>query len=102
MAASSGKRSPMAPDVPSVAEFAPGLDLAVIQGIMGRIGTSPAIVDKITSEIAAIVQEPEVIQQFAIAGIEPAGGGSAEYQAALKNEAERMAQVVKAAGLTPQ
>jgi tripartite-type tricarboxylate transporter receptor subunit TctC len=102
MAASSGKRSPMAPDVPSVAEFAPGLDLAVIQGIMGRIGTSPAIVDKITSEIAAIVKEPEVIQQFAIAGIEPAGGGSAEYQAALKNEAERMAQVVKAAGLTPQ
>jgi tripartite-type tricarboxylate transporter receptor subunit TctC len=102
MATSAGKRSPMAPDIPSVAEFAPGLDLAVIQGIMGRIGTSPAIVDKITSEIAAIVKEPEVIQQFAIAGIEPAGGGSAEYQAALKNEAERMAQVVKAAGLTPQ
>ena len=43
-----------------------------------------------------------MIQQFAVAGIEPAGGGPDEYQAALKNEAARMAQVVKAAGITPQ
>ena len=101
-AASSGKRSPMAPDVPSAAEFAPGLDLAVIQGIMGRVGTSPVVVNKIVSEVAAIVKEPEVIQQFGIAGIEPAGAGSEEYQAALKNEAVRMKQVVQAAGLQPQ
>ena len=80
----------------------PGLDLAVIQGIMGRVGTPPAVVPKIASEIAAIVKEPEVIQQFAVAGIEPSGGGPEEYQAALKNEAARMAQVVKAAGITPQ
>ena len=65
-------------------------------------GTPPAVVQKIASEIAAIVKEPEVIQQFAVAGIEPAGAGPEEYQAALKNEASRMAQVVKAAGLQAQ
>lgn len=102
MAASSGQRSSIAPDVPSVSEFVPGLDLSVIQGIMARVGTPPAVVQKIASEIAAIVKEPEVIQQFAIAGIEPSGGGPDEYKAALKNEAARMAQVVKAAGITPQ
>jgi tripartite-type tricarboxylate transporter receptor subunit TctC len=102
LAASSGQRSPQAPDVPSIAEFAPGLDLAVIQGVMGRVGTPPSVVQKIAAEIAAIVKEPEVIQQFAIAGIEPSGGGPEEYQAALKNEAARMAKVVQAAGLKPQ
>jgi tripartite-type tricarboxylate transporter receptor subunit TctC len=102
LAVSAGKRSPIAPDVPSAAEFAPGFDLAVIQGIMGRVGTPPAVVQKIAAEISAIVKEPEVIQQFGVAGIEPAGAGPGEYQAALKNESERMAQVVKAAGITPQ
>jgi tripartite-type tricarboxylate transporter receptor subunit TctC len=102
MAVSAGKRSPIASEVPSVAEFAPGFDLAVIQGILARVGTPPAVVQKVASEIAVIVKEPEVIQQFAIAGIEPAGAGPDEYRAALKNEAARMAQVVKAAGITPQ
>ncbi|MGZ5867007.1 MAG: Bug family tripartite tricarboxylate transporter substrate binding protein [Xanthobacteraceae bacterium] len=102
VATSSRQRSPQAPDVPSVAEFAPGLDLAVIQGIMARVGTPPDIVQKIAGEIASVVKEPEVIQQFAIAGIEPAGAGPDEYQAALKNEAARMAHVVLAAGLKPQ
>jgi tripartite-type tricarboxylate transporter receptor subunit TctC len=102
MATNGGQRSPQAPDIPSVAEFAPGLDLAVIQGIMARVGTPPEAVQRIAAEIAAIVKEPEVIQQFATAGIEPVGAGPEEYRAALAKEAERMAKVVQAAGLKPQ
>jgi tripartite-type tricarboxylate transporter receptor subunit TctC len=102
MATNGGRRSPQAPDVPSVAEFVPGLDLAVIQGVMARVGTPAPIVQKIASEVAAIVREPEVVQQFAIAGIEPAGAGPEDYQAALRNEADRMARIVEAAGLKTQ
>ena len=52
--------------------------------------------------MAAIVKEPEIIKQFATAGIEPAGGGPKEYADALKAEDERVAKTVKAAGMTPQ
>jgi tripartite-type tricarboxylate transporter receptor subunit TctC len=96
------KRSPQAPDVPSIAELSPGFDLAVIQGLTARVGTPRAVVEKIASEVAAIVKEPEIVAQFATAGIEPVGAGPDEYRAALNAEAERLAKVVEAAGLKAQ
>jgi tripartite-type tricarboxylate transporter receptor subunit TctC len=103
MIASNGpKRSPHAPDTPAIAELSPGFDLAVIQGVMGRVGTPEPVVQRIASEVAAIVKEPEVMAQFATAGIEPVGAGPTEYRAALAAEAGRLAKVVQAAGLKPQ
>ena len=102
IATNSARRSPQGPDVPSVAEFIPDFDLAVIQGIFAPIGTPRAIVQRIASEVAAVVAEPDVVRQFAVAGIEPVGGGPDEFQAALKSEAERVAKVVQAAGLKVQ
>jgi tripartite-type tricarboxylate transporter receptor subunit TctC len=96
------KRSPQAPDVPSIAELSPGFDLAVIQGLTTRVGTPRVVVEKIAAEVAAIVKEPEVMAQFATAGIEPVGVGPDEYRAALIAEAERLAKVVEAAGLKAQ
>jgi tripartite-type tricarboxylate transporter receptor subunit TctC len=103
MIASNGpKRSPHAPDTPAIAELSPGFDLAVIQGVMGRVGTPEPVVQKIAAEVAAIVKEPEVMAQFATAGIEPVGASPAEYRAALAAEAERLRKVVQDAGLKPQ
>jgi tripartite-type tricarboxylate transporter receptor subunit TctC len=93
------KRSPHAPDTPAIAELSPGFDLAVIQGVMGRVGLPHPIVERIANEVALIVKEPEVIAQFATAGIEPVGVGPDEYRAALNGEAQRLAKVVQAAGL---
>jgi tripartite-type tricarboxylate transporter receptor subunit TctC len=74
----------------------------VIQGLTTRVGTPRAVVEKIAAEVAAIVKEPEVMAQFATAGIEPVGAGPDEYRAALTAEAERLAKVVEAAGLKAQ
>ena len=102
MATNGPQRSPQAPDIPAIAEFSPGFDLAVIQGVLARVGTPADIVQKIAAEVAVIVKEPEVVQQFAVAGIEAVGAGPGEYRTALNNEAARMAKVVQAAGLKPQ
>ena len=102
LATNGAKRSAMAPDVPPVADFIPGFAFAPIIGVYARAGTPPAILQKIASEVAAIVKEPEIVKAFAKAGIEPAGGGAAEYAAELKREDERVAKTVKAAGMTPQ
>ena len=102
IATNGAQRSPLAPDVPSLAEVIPGFNLITLIGIYARTGTPPAIMQKIASEVAAIVKEPEIVKQFATAGIEPFSGGPAEYMAELKAEDERVAKTVKAAGMTPQ
>jgi tripartite-type tricarboxylate transporter receptor subunit TctC len=80
----------------------PGYDLAVIQGLFARTGTPQPIVQKVAAEMAAIVRDPEVIQQFGVAGIEPVGAGPDEFRTALANEAERIAKVVQIVGLKAQ
>jgi len=102
LATNGAKRSAMAPDVPPVADFIPGFEFAPVVGLYARAGTSTEFIQKIAAEVAAIVKEPEIIKQFAAAGIEPAGAGPAEYAQALKRESERVAQTVKAAGMKPQ
>jgi tripartite-type tricarboxylate transporter receptor subunit TctC len=102
LATNGAKRSAIAPDVPPVADWIPGYSFAPVIGVYARTGTPPAILQKIASEVAAIVKEPEIVKQFATAGIEPLSGGPAEHLAHLKGEDERIAKTVKAAGITPQ
>ena len=102
LATNGAKRSAMAPDVPPVADFIPDFAFAPVIGVYARTGTAPAILNKIAAEVSEIVKEPEIIKQFAAAGIEPAGGTPAEHAASLKKEDERVARTVKAAGMTPQ
>jgi tripartite-type tricarboxylate transporter receptor subunit TctC len=102
LASNGPKRSPQAPDVPAIAELSPGFDLAVIQGLTTRIGTPKAAVDKIAAEMAGIVKEPEILAQFATAGIEPAAAGPDEYRAAIEAEKARMAKIAEKAGLRAQ
>jgi tripartite-type tricarboxylate transporter receptor subunit TctC len=45
------------------------------------------------------VNEPEVIKQLAVVGVEPRGGGLEEFDRALKSETERNAKVVKTADI---
>ncbi len=102
LATNGAKRSAQAPDVPSVAEFIPGFDFAPIIGIYARAGTPQSAMDKIASEVAALVKEPEIIKHFAAAGIEADGAGPAAYARELKDVSDRVAKVVKSAGITPQ
>lgn len=102
LATNGAQRSPQAPDLPPVADMIPGYDLAVIQGLFARTGTPQPIVQKVAAEMAAIVRDPEVIQQFGVAGIEPVGAGPDEFRTALANEAERIAKVVQIVGLKAQ
>jgi tripartite-type tricarboxylate transporter receptor subunit TctC len=102
LATNGAKRSAMAPDVPAISEFIPGYVFAPTIGIYARTGTPDAILQKIASEVAEIVKEPEIIKAFEKTGIEPAGGGPKEYAEELKREDARVAKTVKDAGMTPQ
>lgn len=99
IASNGAERSPLAPNVPAIAEIVPGFNFATIVGIYARTGVPSAIVQKIAAEANAVVKEPEVIKQLAAVGVETKGGGPAEFDRALKGEAERAGKVIRSAGI---
>jgi tripartite-type tricarboxylate transporter receptor subunit TctC len=60
LAVTSKERSPVAPDVPAIAESGyPGFDAIAWHGILAPAGTPPAIVNKLNAEIVAALKDPE-------------------------------------------
>jgi len=60
LAVTSRERSPVAPDVPTIAESGyPGFDAIAWHGILAPAGTPPAIVSKLNAEIVAALKDPE-------------------------------------------
>ena len=102
LATNGPQRSPYVPDAPPVADLVPGFDFAPVIGLFARAGTPDAVVQKLAAEIAVIVKQPDVVKQFATAGIEPLGLGPADYAKAMQGEIDRVNDVVKVAGIKPQ
>jgi tripartite-type tricarboxylate transporter receptor subunit TctC len=102
LANNAAQRSPQAPDIPPVADYVPGFDFAPIIGLLARSGTPEAIIHQVAAAAVALVKEPDMIRQFAVAGIEPVGAGPEDYGRALKEEVARVADVIRVAGITPQ
>ena len=99
LATSVGQRSPLAPSIPAIAETVPGFDFGVIIGVLAPTGTPPAVVERISNEIAKVARMPEVIQTLTASGVDPVGGSSAEYDRAILNENAKLAKAIAAAGI---
>ncbi|MBX9827776.1 MAG: tripartite tricarboxylate transporter substrate binding protein [Xanthobacteraceae bacterium] len=102
LATNGAQRSPLAPDVPSLAEIIPGFDLITLIGMYARAGTPSAVVEKIAAEAVAVVKEADVVPQFAALGMEPAGEGPAAFARTIDAEIARVTRVVEGAGIKPQ
>jgi tripartite-type tricarboxylate transporter receptor subunit TctC len=103
IAVTSAKRSPMVPDVPTIAEQGyPGFDVIYWLGLMGPAGLPPAVVNKVNQDVNAALTTTEVRDQFLAQGAEPAGGTKSEFDALVKREIKEWADTVKKVGLKPQ
>jgi tripartite-type tricarboxylate transporter receptor subunit TctC len=99
LAVSTAGRSPTAPDVPTVAELGvPGYDFAPEIGLLAPAGTSPAIIARVSQEVAKALRSPEVTQRFAQLDITPVGSSPAEYAARIRAANEKYARAVKVSG----
>jgi tripartite-type tricarboxylate transporter receptor subunit TctC len=93
------KRSSLAPDMPPVAEVIPGFEADSWIGLMAREGTPQSVVDRLQSEIAKLVRDPEVLKRFSDLGAEPVGNTTAEFADFLREETDRYTRLVKEAGI---
>jgi tripartite-type tricarboxylate transporter receptor subunit TctC len=102
LAVGGSKRLDLLPDVPTVAEAGfPGFETAQWYGALVPAGTPPAIVERLSREMAAALAHPDVAARFRAEGSEPVGSTPAEFTAFIAKEAGRWGGVVKTAGVKP-
>ena len=94
------KRSPAAPEVPTIAEAGvPGFSVLDWQGLFTTAKTPPAVVNKLNAEVVRILRLPDVIEKLAIAGVEIQTGTPGEWGDFVKAEIAKWGRVVKEAGV---
>jgi len=87
LAITAAKRSPLAPELPTVSEAGlPGYQSDVWYGVLVQGRTSPDIVRRLNREITAILKAPEFRDKAGTQGAEVIGGTPAEFAALMKSD----------------
>jgi tripartite-type tricarboxylate transporter receptor subunit TctC len=97
---SASKRSKVLPDVPTIAEAGvPGYDATIWLGIMVAKGTPKDIVDKLNTEVNKAINRPEILAAWDKQGASPLMMTPAQFDGYLRQDIDKWANVVYAAGL---
>ena len=96
LAVASGRRLAALPDVPTFAEAGfPGIEGKGWMGVMVPLGTPEAIIRRLHEELARILTAPDIVEQWTTSGAEPGGNRPEEFAAAIRDEHERWARLVR-------
>ena len=97
---SSRQRSPLAPDVPTVAEAGvPGFEYSTWYGMLAPAATPRFIVNRLQADVANIIKSPQLRERFAAQGLDLYGTSPAEFGAYLNTEIAKWDKVVRMAGV---
>src|SRR5205814_7074819 len=97
----SEKRSPIAPDVPTVAEALPGYETVVSYFLLAPAGTPQDIIKRLNEAAAKALNQAEVKSRLANDGAEPVGNTPEQTDRYIRAEIAKWAKVVKASGARP-
>jgi tripartite-type tricarboxylate transporter receptor subunit TctC len=100
LAATSATRLRVLPDVPTVAEFLPGYEATICNGLNAPRNTPAEIVEKLNREINVALADPKLIARLAELGAEPLSGSPGDYARLVADETEKWGKVVKLSGAT--
>jgi len=103
LAISSAKRSPLMPDLPSVAEAGvPGFDVNGWYGLFVPTGTPAPIVSRLNAVMAQVAAMPELRKQFSALGAEITSLPPDQFALFVRAEMTKWAKVVKDSGMKPE
>jgi len=101
LAVTTATRSPVLPDIPTVAEFVPGYESSFWTGIGAPKDTPAEIVDKLNREINAVLVDSKMRARLAEWGAIALPGSPADFGKLITEETEKWGKVVKFAGIRP-
>jgi tripartite-type tricarboxylate transporter receptor subunit TctC len=96
------KRSPLLPDVATIAETLPGYEVALWNGLVAPAKTPPEIIDRINRAAVDALHSPDLKAKFAEQGSEPVGNTPAEFRAFIASELVKWRRLVQISGATVQ
>ena len=103
LAITSKTRSPLAPDIPTMAEQGyPAVEVLNWQGVIGPKGMSADLISKLNAACNKALQDPDVKEKILSQGNEIGGGTPEQFAALIKAEAPRWAKVVRDAKIIPE
>lgn len=94
LAVTSAQRSPLAPDIPTVAEVLPGFSSVVWFGLFAPKGLPPALVQQLNTAINQVLREPAVTAKLATLGIEPVHTTAAEFATMVRQDTVHWKKVI--------
>jgi tripartite-type tricarboxylate transporter receptor subunit TctC len=100
LAATTAQRSPLAPDIPTIAETVPGYAMDAWYGLMGPKGIPAPALSRLNSEINKALASDDVKQRYAKLGLTPVGGTPEFFMKHVQTELAKWARVVKDSGIS--
>jgi tripartite-type tricarboxylate transporter receptor subunit TctC len=99
IAVTAARRSPLAPDIATMAETLPGFNVQSMFGMVVASATPRPVVQKIYTDVVQVMRRPEVTARLAELGLEPNPIAPEQFDALIKTDIERWTQLVKTANL---
>jgi tripartite-type tricarboxylate transporter receptor subunit TctC len=96
------RRSPLAPQIATLAEQGVAIESNSWNGALMRTGTPDALVHKLNAEINKALQAPAVVHAFQEGGIASLAGAPERFAAFIRSETDKYAQVIRKAGITAE
>jgi tripartite-type tricarboxylate transporter receptor subunit TctC len=100
IAITSAARSPLMPEVPTVAETVPGHEVMFWGGLLAPRGTPEPVLERLNREVDAVLRLPDVAERVRSFAAEPIGGSRAHYTKVIAEDWARWGQVVRETGVT--
>lgn len=95
------KRSPLAPDVPTIGETLPGFEWSGWYGLVAPARTPEPIIAKLNAAQLSALKTGDLHQRLLDLGANPVGSTPQEYAAHLRTQIEKMRQAIKISGARP-
>ena len=103
LAVAGPQRSPIFPDLPTIAEAAlPGYEAVLHYGIVAPAGTPQPIIRKLNAALREAVSAPDTKERMAADGTEPLPSTPEEYAADIDKEEKKWSAIVRASGAKAQ
>jgi tripartite-type tricarboxylate transporter receptor subunit TctC len=103
LAVGTPQRSPILPNVPTTVEAGfPKSEYTFWVAMLAPAGTPKAVVDRLNAEALKALASPEVKEKLAVLGAEPMPMSPSAFDAFLRAETARVAEIVKSAGIKAQ
>ncbi len=97
----SPRRSPAAPDIPTLSEAGlPGFEAVSWFALFAAPGTPKPVADKLSTQVAEVLKQPDVAKKLSDLGLEPVGSTPDELARYQQTEIAKWAKVVKESGAT--